>query len=173
MTKTMDIQLRRTTPNDLDFVLSAEQGAENKPFVSVWTRNEHLAALAAKDLAHLIIESRASNRSVGYIILAGLADPNRSIELRRIVVTEKNQGFGREALRLVKELAFEKLGGHRLWLDVKEHNLRARHVYESEGFVVEGVIRECIKTEAGFDSLVLMSMLKQEYEAKRTPRLRA
>lgn len=158
----MDIQLRRTTQDDLDFVLNAEQSAENRPFVSEWTRNEHLAALASKDLAHLIIERIPDNRSIGYIILAGLADANKSIEFRRIVVTEKNKGHGREALRLVKQLAFEKLGAHRLWLDVKEHNHRARHVYESEGFVVEGVMPECRKAEGGFESLVLMSILKTE-----------
>jgi diamine N-acetyltransferase len=165
----MDIQLRRTTQDDLDFVLSAEQSAENRSFVSAWTRNEHLAALASKDFAHLIIERIATNRSIGYIILVGLTDANKSIEFRRIVVTEKDKGYGREALRLVKRMAFEELGGHRLWLDVKEHNLRARHVYESEGFMVEGVMRECIKAEAGFESLVLMSMLKTEYVLATIP----
>lgn len=159
----MDIQLRQTNEADLDFVLSAEQSGENRSFVSVWTRDQHLAALASQDLAHLIVERITANSRIGYIILAGLADANQSIEFRRIVVTEKGKGYGREALRLVKEMAFAELGGHRLWLDVKEHNVRALHLYESEGFVVEGVMRECIKAEAGFESLVLMSMLKTEY----------
>jgi hypothetical protein len=38
-------------------------------------------------------------------------------------------------------------------------------VYQSEGFVTEGVLRECIKAEAGFESLVVMSMLRAEYYA--------
>jgi RimJ/RimL family protein N-acetyltransferase len=49
-----------------------------------------------------------------------LADKNQSVEFRRIIVTEKNKGYGREALRLIKQLAFERLNAHRLWLDVKE-----------------------------------------------------
>lgn len=159
----MDIQLRSTTQDDLDFVVNAEQTTENRSFITVWTRHQHLAALASEDVAHFIIDGVSANRPIGYIILAGLADANKNIEFRRIVVTEKNKGYGRAALRLVKELAFEKLGGHRLWLDVKEHNVSARHLYESEGFVVEGVMRECIRTEAGFESLILMSMLKAEY----------
>ena len=64
---------------------------------------------------------------------------------------------------MVKRLAFEEFKAHRLWLDVKEHNVRARHLYESEGFVTEGVLRGCIKAEAGFESLVVMSMLRGEY----------
>lgn len=160
----MNIRLRRTSEDDLDFVLSAEQSAENRSLVSVWARGQHLAALTSEDLSHLIIENAAGNR-VGYLILAGLADANESIEFRRIVVTEKGKGYGREALRLIKKLAFEELNAHRLWLDVKEHNVRARHLYESEGFVAEGLLRECIKAADGFESLVLMSMLRDEYRA--------
>jgi diamine N-acetyltransferase len=159
----MNIRLIRTSENDLDFVLSAEQSAENRSFVSVWAREQHLGALTSEDLSHLIIENIADGSRLGYVILAGLADPNQSIEFRRIVVTEKGKGYGREALRLVKKLTFEELKAHRLWLDVKVQNVRARHVYESEGFVVEGVLRECLKAEVGFESLVVMSMLCGEY----------
>ncbi|HWN12180.1 MAG TPA: GNAT family protein [Pyrinomonadaceae bacterium] len=160
----MNIRLVGTRENDLEFVLSAEQSAENSSFVTVWAREQHLAALTSEDLSHLIIERVADGSRVGYIILAGLSDINRSIEFRRIVVTEKGQGHGREALRLVKQMAFQELKAHRLWLDVKEHNVRARHLYESEGFVAEGVLRECIKGEVGFESLVVMSMLFSEYD---------
>ena len=65
----------------------------------------------------------------------------QSLEFRRIVITDKGKGYGRESLRLIKKMAFEELSAHRLWLDVKDHNLRARHVYEAEGFMVEGVLR--------------------------------
>ena len=163
----MSVRLFRTSENDLEFVLSAEQSAENRSFVTVWAREQHLGALASADLSHLIIENTADGSRVGYIILAGLTDANESIEFRRIVVTEKGKGYGKEALRLVKKLAFEELQAHRLWLDVKEHNRRARQLYESEGFVAEGVLRECVKTEGGFDSLVVMSILSDEYHSAR------
>lgn len=161
----MNIRLLGTREDDLDFVLRAEQSAENCSFISVWTREQHLSTLSSKNLSHLIIENIADGSRVGYIILAGLADANQSIEFLRIVVTEKGKGYGKEALRLVKKMAFQELKAHRLWLDVKEHNVRARHVYESEGFVAEGVLRECIKAEVGFESLVVMSMLCGEYQS--------
>ena len=163
MQETMNIRLRRTREDDLDFVLNAEQSAENRPFISVWTREQQLGALGSEGLSHLMIESIARCRRVGYIIMAGLTDANGSVEFRRIVVTEKGKGYGREALRLVKDLTFGELQAHRLWLDVKEHNVRARHIYDSEGFLIEGVLRECIKAGTGFESLVLMSMLRHEY----------
>ena len=161
----MKICLRCTNESDLDFVLGAEQAAENRVFVSVWSREQHQVAFESEDLSHFIIES-ADGKRVGYVILAGLANANKSVEFRRIVVAEKNRGYGKQALREIKKLAFEELKAHRLWLDVKEHNERARHIYEAEKFVAEGVLRECLKTEAGYESLIVMSMLRGEYEGE-------
>ena len=161
----MSIRLRRTTEDDLDFVLSAEWNPANSPFVACWSREQHASVFAAPDGAHLIIETQPEGQRVGYVIMAGLQNPNASIELGRIVITEKNHGYGREALRLVKSMAFEELNAHRLWLDVKAHNQRARHLYESEGFIFEGTLRDCVKTNAGFESLVIMSILRDEYNS--------
>lgn len=159
----MDIRLRPTKKADLDFVLAAEQDKDNLPFIIQWQRKQHEAALKDSDTSHLIVERIAEPISVGYVILGELENPNQSILLKRIVVTEKGKGYGKEALRLVKQLAFEELQAHRLWLDVKEHNYRAQHIYKAAGFVVEGRLRECLKTGDRFESLVLMSILLSEY----------
>lgn len=158
----MNIILRRTLRSDLDFVITAEQA--NSSFVIAWTREQHKLSLSNKDVAHLIIERRDDNKPIGFIILAGLEQPHQSIEFRRIVVVDQGKGCGRAALRLIKKMAFDELGAHRLWLDVKEHNLRARHLYESEGFVVEGVLRECLRQGNQFESLIILSILKSEYQ---------
>jgi len=158
------IRLRETAEQDLDFVIAAERAEENRPFVAQWTWEQHRAALADPDVRHLVIERSGDHTPVGYVILAGLESPHQSVEFRRIVVTEKGRGYGKGALRLVKQLAFEQLGAHRLWLDVKDHNARARHVYGAEGFVVEGTLRECFKAGEAFESLVVMPLLREEYE---------
>ncbi len=157
------VRLRRTTEADADFVLQTEQDADNSPFVTQWSRQRHLAAIVDEDKAHLTVEAVDGERPAGYLILAGLTGPDRSIELMRIAVAEKRRGFGREALRLVARLAFETLGAHRLWLDVLEHNERARRLYESEGFVREGLLREAALVDERFESLIVMSMLEGEY----------
>ncbi len=58
---------------------------------------------------------------------------NCSIEFMRIVVTDKGKGYGRATVSTVKRHAFDDLSAHRLWLDVKAHNTRARAVYEKAG----------------------------------------
>ena len=66
---------------------------------------------------------------------------------------------------LLKKVAFEDLGAHRFWLDVRTSNTRAKGLYDSEGFVEEGRMRDSLKTGEGWESMVVMSMLEVEYRA--------
>ncbi|MFF2483074.1 GNAT family N-acetyltransferase [Paenibacillus sp. NPDC058071] len=157
------LRLCRTSREDIDCVWETEHHPDNRPFIIPWTKERQLAVLESSELLHAVIETTDGKR-VGYLIIAGLKNEHRSVELVRIVVSKKGAGYGREAVRLVQRLAFEQLQAHRLWLDVKEHNVRARSLYESAGFVTEGLLRECIAAEEGYDSLIVMSMLRREYE---------
>jgi diamine N-acetyltransferase len=157
------IQFLWTTERDLDAVLRLEQDLENRPFIIPWRREQHREACFNPDLAHLIIETRQARRMIGFLLLAGRQGVHQSIEFRRIVIADKGKGYGKEALKLVKQVVFEQWKAHRLWLDVFDDNHRARYVYASEGFIEEGVLRECISVEGRFASLVIMSLLAQEY----------
>lgn len=159
----MFIQVRPTQVDDLAFVLQAERDPANASFVEQWSHDQHVAALADSDFAHRIVERRSDAHAVGYIILVGLKNPHQSLEFRRIVITDKGHGYGRATIRFVKQLAFEQYHAHRLWLDVRAHNRRAQQLYQSEGFVIEGTLRECTKVEEHFESLVIMSLLCSEY----------
>ena len=85
-----------------------------------------------------------------------------------MVVQAKGAGFGRAALRVAKKVAFDDLAAHRLWLDVKARNSRAKALYDSEGFVVEGELRDAVKGSDGFETLVVMSMLRPEFTGRRS-----
>jgi RimJ/RimL family protein N-acetyltransferase len=161
------VHLRNTTPDDLGFVLAAEQHPDNRPYIGQWSYEEHRNTIAQPDAGHFVLEAQPGGPAVGYAIVLGLASPHQCITLQRLVVTHKGEGHGRAALRAVKRLAFEEYGAHRLWLDVKEHNQRARALYLSEGFVEEGTLREHVRGDDGFDSMVLMGMLRHEYERLR------
>ncbi len=72
-------------------------------------------------------------------------------------------GYGREAIRLVQQYAFDTLTFHRLWLDVFTNNKRALKLYKSEGFKIEGVHRQAVRHESGFVDVRVMSVLRGEY----------
>jgi diamine N-acetyltransferase len=161
------VRLRPTMQSDLEYVLSLEQDPENLPFITPWERTQHEAAIRFPDFRHFIVEAGPGLDAAGFLILIGCRSQNLSLELKRMVVQNKGQGFGRAALRVTKKVAFDDLGAHRFWLDVKRRNKRAKALYDSEGFVVEGELREAVRVEGGFESLVVMSMLATEFAQRR------
>ena len=164
---TVHVRLRPTMLSDLDFVLGVERDPGNLPSITPWERTQHEGAVRFPDFRHFIVEAGAGTQAAGFVILQGCRSPHRAVELKRIVLQDKGQGLGRACLRLLKQMAFRDLHAHRFWLDVKSKNLRAQQLYESEGFVVEGTLREAVRLDVGYDSLVVMSMLEGEYAARR------
>jgi RimJ/RimL family protein N-acetyltransferase len=159
----LQLRLRPTMLSDLDFVLSVERDAGNRPFITPWERTQHEGAVRFPDFRHFIIEAGTGTQATGFVILQGCRSQHRAVELKRIVLQDKGRGLGRACVRLLKQMAFRDLRAHRFWLDVKSKNLRAQALYESEGFVVEGTLREAVRLDEGFDSLVVMSMLEGEF----------
>jgi RimJ/RimL family protein N-acetyltransferase len=161
------VRLRPTMQSDLEFVLSIERDPVNLPFITPWERTQHEAAIRFPDFRHFIIEGGNGLDPVGFLILIGCKSPHQSLELKRMVVRDKGLGFGRAALRVAKKVAFDDLGAHRFWLDVRTNNTRAKGLYDGEGFVEEGLLREAVRSGGGFESLVVMSMLRSEFAQRR------
>jgi diamine N-acetyltransferase len=157
------VRLRPTMTSDLDFVMSVERDAQNLPFITPWERTQHEGAVRFPDFRHFIVEAGPAYERAGFVILQGCRSPHGAVELKRIVLQPKGQGYGRACVRLLKRMAFRDLQAHRFWLDVKSRNQRAAALYASEGFVEEGRLRESVRTAEGYDSLIVMSMLDREY----------
>lgn len=100
------MQINNTKESDLDYVLEAEGNEENRKYIIPWSPEKHFRALSDHNSAHLILQDEVN---VGYVILAGLLDPNQNIEFRRIVITEKGKGYGKAAVEIIKQLAFETM----------------------------------------------------------------
>jgi diamine N-acetyltransferase len=163
------MRLRPTMLSDLEWVASVETDPSNLPFITPWERTQHEGAIRFPDARHFIVESGTGAQGAertGYVILQGCRNPNRSVELKRIVLQAKGQGLGRACLRGLKRMAFGDLRAHRFWLDVKALNQRALALYVSEGFVEEGRLRESVRAGDGWDSLIVLSMLDREYDAR-------
>ncbi len=163
---TLGFHLRATMLSDLDFVISVEEDRANQPFITRWDRTQHEGAVRFPDFRHFIVEAGDASQRAGFVILQGCRNPQRSVELKRVVLQPKGQGLGRACVRRLKSMAFRDLHAHRFWLDVKSLNTRALALYASEGFVEEGRLREAVRAGEGYDTLVVMSMLDREYEAR-------
>ena len=166
------LHLRPTMVSDLDFIASVEADGHNLPFITPWDRTQHEGAVRFPDFRHFIVEMGPDYQAAGFVILQGCRNPHRSVELKRLVLQRATQGsgLGRACVRTLKRMAFRDLHAHRFWLDVKQLNVRALVLYASEGFVEEGRLRESVRVSIdgadGYDSLVVMSMLDREYQAR-------
>lgn len=160
------IVIRPALEGDVEFILKAESDPENAEGILPWSREQHLLAIADPDIEYWMIEADSASRVAGFMIFRGLGNQDKSIELKRILITEKGCGFGREALQLAKQIAFDVFGAHRFWLDVFTGNQVAQRLYESEGFVVEGLLRECHKVAGKYKSLIILSILEHEYRRR-------
>ena len=174
--------IRPATPADIPAILAIEHLPQYRAFVGRWDAERHHAALTGPDARYFVMESdpgesasgasESGEKAIGnidaYAILRGFAEsPLSNIELKRIAVRTPERGLGRKFLSDLIRIVFDEHHAHRLFLDVFESNTRARHLYESLGFVYEGTLREAALVDGKYHSLRLMSLLDREYQATK------
>ncbi len=121
-----------------------------------------------EDRLDLAAVDRASGRYVGEVVLNELDPNNNSCSFRiALGATGQNRGLGTEATRLVLGYAFERVGLHRISLEVYSFNSRARRVYEKVGFRAEGVLRDALLWEGQRFDAHVMSILAHEWAEHR------
>jgi ribosomal protein S18 acetylase RimI-like enzyme len=135
------IIVRPGTAADIDAVAALETEPDTAGWLGETGRAWHLRVLANPDAEHLVATSPAARddeEMTGFTVLAGLHRPDRLIELRRMVIAAERRGagLGRRLLRAAVARAYDQHGAQRVWLDVKDDNVRAQALYESEGFVI-------------------------------------
>jgi GNAT superfamily N-acetyltransferase len=75
----------------------------------------------------------------------------------------RGRGLGTEATRLIVGYGFERLGLHRISLEVYAFNPRARRAYEKAGFRAECVLRESLRYNGEWIDATVMSVLAPEW----------
>lgn len=71
-----------------------------------------------------------------------------------------NRGFGGDAIRTLVRFAFEEMNLRKLRINVFDYNDRAKHVLETQGFVVEGRLRQEFFREGTYHDIVVLSVFR-------------
>ena len=127
------------------------------------------ARVVGPDALAMAIHERPTDRLVGTCAFSQLDGDNGSA-LYHITIGEKDawgRGYGTEATRLMLDLAFGRLGLHRIALFVFEFNERAIRTYRRCGFVVEGRARESIFRDGRWWDELAMSVLETDWHRLR------
>jgi RimJ/RimL family protein N-acetyltransferase len=107
---------------------------------------------------------KARGGCVGEAVLNEWEPGNRSCSFRiALGPAGRGLGLGTEATRLILGYGFERLGMHRISLEVFSFNPRARRVYEKAGFRAEGVLRESLRYGGQWIDATVMSILASEW----------
>ena len=158
------LKLRAACNADLNYIMKLQSAAENLKFIVPFDEDYHRKILNSADKLDIIVEELETGERVGYFMLRELDSP--CAEFTHVIIDKKNRGYGREALKLLLKWTFEIKSYHRVWIDCKDYNAVALHLYESLGFVREGLLREILLTNGVYENLIVLGMLDREYERK-------
>jgi diamine N-acetyltransferase len=122
----------------------------------------------------LAIEDRTDGVFVGFVYLNNIDWFARNAEFG-ILIGERNRqgrGLAKDALALVAKYAFTTLNLNRLYLRVVAFNKRALQLYRGFGFVEEGIQRQHAFARGRYYDVVLMGLLRREFEGRRSSKRR-
>ena len=128
----------------------------------------HTRLLSPETVAYAIV-LRAEQRLIGLTTFSNL-DPDNGTVLFHISIGEHDawgRGYGTEATELMLELAFDRIGLHRVGLSVFSFNTRAIRAYEKAGFRHEGREREAIIRDGRRWDELTMGILHAEWRTRR------
>ncbi len=166
MIETERMNIAEAKENEINTIIQIESRKDTRDFLWIGTYEEHLNEINDPNHLLLIFKEKLDNRVVGYALIR-LDFKSEIFEIRRIAITEKRQGYGREAMQALIKHAFEEMNMNRLWLDVYPDNLFGIALYEGLGMHRDGILRQNYKAERGYLDQIIYSILKEEYFARK------
>ena len=162
MIETGQLFIVEAVEDEIDSIIELERHRENRDFIWIGTYEEHKAEIADRNHLLLVFKRKEDSAIVGYSLIR-MDFKSEVFELRRIAVSEKRKGYGKEAMLALLRYAFEEKNMNRFWLDVYPDNFIGIHLYEGLGMHRDGVLRQNYKSERGYLNQIIYSMLKNEY----------
>lgn len=153
------------TEKDIYKIIEIEEDKENRDYLWIGTYEEHKSEIQDPNHLLLLFKEKTDNRTVGYALIR-LNPQSEIFELRRIAITDKKKGYGRESMEALIKYAFEELKVNRFWLDVYPDNEYGIKLYESLGMHKDGVLRQNYKSDRGYLDQIIFSILKDEYKVR-------
>lgn len=166
MIETKRLNIVEAKEEDITIIMEMENHKDNKDFVWKGTYNDHLAEIKDDSFLLFVIKNKEKDSIIGFA-LNKLDFKSNIFELRRIVISEKGMGYGKEVMNALIKYAFEERNMNRLWLDVYPDNVIGIKLYESIGMHCDGILRQNYKSERGYLDQIIYSILKSEYFQKK------
>jgi RimJ/RimL family protein N-acetyltransferase len=118
---------------------------------------------------HIFAICDASGVHVGNVALGNIdwIDRNASLSLFIANTENRRKGYGRLAVDMILQFAFERLNLHRVYLRTSKKYPGAIQFWTSCGFVKEGILRQHKFQFGDYEDKIIFGMLREEYNAKK------
>lgn len=148
------------TDNLSDIFLYPHSLKETEDFLNFMLENK------SQNTKGFVIAHKDSGEYIGQIDLLNIDWPNRVARIGIVIGVKKylGRGYGTEAIKLLKDFAFNRLNLHKLELEVRAFNKRAINCYKKCGFIEEGRLRENFYHKGRYEDTLLMGILKRDWE---------
>ena len=150
---------------DIKTIIELESHKDNRDFIWLGTYDEHKAEMEDKNHLLFVLRRKEDNLTIGFALIR-LDFKSEIFELRRIAISHKGMGYGKEVMTALLKYVFEELNINRFWLDVYPDNAIGIKLYEGLGLRCDGVLRQNYKSKRGYLDQIIYSMLKNEYFQK-------
>lgn len=165
MIETKRLYITSATEMDIETIINLESHVDNRDFLWIGTYEEHEAEIRDKNHKLFVFRRKEDKLIIGFALIR-LDFKSEIFELRRIAISHKGIGYGKEVMKTLLKYAFEDINTNRFWLDVYPDNAIGIKLYEGLGLHRDGVLRQNYKSERGYLDQIIYSMLKSEYFKK-------
>ncbi|MCB2289710.1 GNAT family N-acetyltransferase [Clostridium sp. CS001] len=165
MLETERLNIIDATEADIETIINLERHKDNRDFIWIGTYEEHKAEIEDKNHLIFVFRRKEDNLIVGFALIR-LDFKSEIFELRRIAISHKGIGYGKEVMAALLKYAFEDMKMNRFWLDVYPDNVIGIKLYEGLGMHRDGILRQNYKSNRGYLDQIIYSMLKSEYVQK-------
>lgn len=160
------ILLRAVEPEDLERLYSWENnpllwtvGNTRQPYsrfiLKQYILNSDKDIYENKQLRFMIVD-QTNRQTVGTVDLFDFDIHHSRIALGLFVDTPfQGKGYAKSALHLIEEYVFSFLKINQLYCHISATNTSSRQMFEKEGYEVNGVLKNWIKTNHGFEDIVV------------------
>ena len=129
---------------DIPAVIELESHEDNRDYLWIGTEEEHRSEIEDPEHLLLMFRKKEDRKTIGYALVR-LNRESEIFELRRIAISDKRKGYGRESMKALLKHAFEEMNINRFWLEV---------------------LRQSYKSERGYLNQIIYSMLREKYFSK-------
>ncbi len=165
MIETKRLYIIDATEEDIETIIKLERHKDNRDFIWSGTYDEHKSEIEDKNYLIFVFRRKDDNLIIGYALIK-LDFKSEIFELRRIAISHKGIGYGKETMTALLKYAFEDMNINRFWLDVYPDNTIGIKLYEGLGMHYDGLLRQNYKSKRGYLDQIIYSMLKTEYFQK-------